>query len=120
MLAKQKSARRFFSVAFLFALFQKGPLPTDKLDTAKQLDDEDSGYNRIRCPLCKWQPDSSSRWYCGGDGGPPEYYGGCGWEWNTFDTHGVCPGCQHQWRWTDCLSCESCSLHESWYTNEQD
>ncbi len=119
MLAKQKSARRFFSVAFLFALFRKGALPTDDLDTIKQFDDDESGYKRIRCPLCKWQPDSSSRWYCGGDG-PPEYYKGCGRSWNTFDTGGLCPGCQHQWRWTACLWCGNYSLHEAWYTDEQD
>lgn len=122
MLSKRKSVIRFFKLAFLFALYRKGPMhtekpPANKLDTATRLDDEESAYSRIRCPLCRWQPDSSSSWVCGGDG-PPEYFIGCGTIWNTFDTHGVCPGCDHQWLWTDCLSCENSSLHEAWYTDE--
>ena len=30
-------------------------------------------------------------------------------------TRGRCPGCQHQWQWTTCLSCGVASLHEHWY-----
>lgn len=116
MKARQNLIRRF---AIAFALFRQGTMPTDKLDITPQKDDDESNYSRIRCPLCKWQPDSSSRWYCGGDG-PPEYYEGCGKGWNTFDTGGLCPGCQHQWRWTACLWCGNYSLHEAWYTDEKD
>ncbi len=108
-------------LTILFALFQKGTMPTDKLGTGIQRDDNDSAYNRIRCPICKWRPNAYSRWYCSGDeDSPPEYYAGCGTSWNTFDTHGVCPGCDHQWAWTDCLSCYGCSLHEDWYADEED
>jgi hypothetical protein len=39
---------------------------------------------RIRCPKCKWQPGRGERWMCK-----------CRHVWNTFDTHGVCPACQH-------------------------
>ncbi|MGH9800728.1 MAG: hypothetical protein ACRD82_10215 [Blastocatellia bacterium] len=119
MLPKRKPARRCLNLALLFTLLRKGEEPTDKLDTLIRLDDDESAYSRIRCPLCKWQPNANSRWNCGG-GGPPEYYQGCGTGWNTFDTGGVCPGCDHQWRWTACLSCSNYSLHEAWYTDEED
>ena len=39
-------------------------------------------------------------------------------EWNTFATRGLCPGCQHQWRYTSCLECAAWSLHEDWYAAE--
>ena len=39
----------------------------------------------------------------------------CLTSWNTFATHGRCPGCRHQWIWTSCLRCEEWSLHEDWY-----
>ena len=119
MFDKRKTARRVLSLAFLFALFRKDQAPPDNVETIIQQDDDESNFSRIRCPLCRWQPDSSSRWVCGGDG-PPEYYKGCGWEWNTFDTRGMCPDCKHQWKWTGCLWCENYSLHEAWYTNEKD
>ena len=119
MFDKQKSIRRILSLAFLFMLFRKEQTPPDKADTIIQQDDDESNFSRIRCPLCRWQPDSSSRWVCGGSG-PPEYFKGCGTSWNTFDTHGQCPGCRHQWHWTACLWCGNYSLHEAWYTNEND
>jgi len=75
---------------------------------------------RIRCPHCQWQPERGSRWMCRSNGDPPEYLaGGCGHVWNTFDTRGLCPGCQHQWKYTACLKCARWSLHEAWYEKEE-
>jgi hypothetical protein len=47
---------------------------------------QDSSGSRIRCPLCGWSPRKEDKWFCE-----------CGFEWNTFDTGGVCPACLHQW-----------------------
>lgn len=118
MLPKLKSIRRFFRLAALFRLLRQGNMPADKIETVLQQDDDESKFSRIRCPQCKWQPTSSSSWVCG-DGGPPEYFSGCGTEWNTFDTRGRCPGCGHRWLWTACLWCGQYSLHEDWYTDEE-
>lgn len=63
---------------------------------------------RIRCPLCRWQPDRSSRWACD-----------CGTVWNTFQTRGLCPGCSYQWTQTTCLACQRWSPHQSWYEREE-
>ena len=71
--------------------------------------------NRIRCPLCSWQPKASSRWCCDCVGTPEPYFESCGTVWNTFSTRGRCPGCGHQWKWTTCLRCTRPSLHEDWY-----
>ena len=61
---------------------------------------------RIRCPMCFWQPRKSDRWFCSR----------ClRSRWNTFETRGVCPVCSHRWTWTRCLSCTEWSLHEDWY-----
>lgn len=35
--------------------------------------------------------------------------------WNTFDTRGVCPNCDKQWKDTQCLECHRWSPHEDWY-----
>jgi predicted amidophosphoribosyltransferase len=40
---------------------------------------------------------------------------GCGTQWNTFWTHGVCPGCGHAWQDTQCLACLKMSPHRAWY-----
>jgi len=71
----------------------------------------DGHPSKIRCPLCKWQPTQHDRWLCE-----------CGYEWNTFDTHGVCPNCHKQWLVTACLACGEWSPHEAWYVlaEEQD
>jgi hypothetical protein len=70
---------------------------------------EDKGLDppgpRIRCPLCGWSPRKEDKWFCE-----------CGYEWNTFDTGGVCPACLHQWSETQCLSCSRWSPHSEWYT----
>jgi len=73
---------------------------------------------RVRCPHCEWTPQASHRWSCL-DQGPPEFFeGGCGTSWNTFQTAGRCPGCQHQWQWTICLSCLQWAPHDDWYESD--
>lgn len=64
----------------------------------------DAGDGKIRCPKCGYRPKRSDRWSCT-----------CGHMWNTFDTRGVCPGCDAKWRDTACPSCHQWSLHEDWY-----
>lgn len=58
----------------------------------------------IRCPKCKWTPRTMCRWSCK-----------CEHQWNTFDTHGLCPGCEHQWESAACLQCGAMSPHSEWY-----
>ena len=81
-------------------------------------DAERDAFERIRCPLCQWHPSPSSTWSCFNDDTPEPPFNWCGTSWNTFTTRGRCPGCQHQWRWTSCLSCGGWSLHEDWYETE--
>lgn len=69
----------------------------------------------IRCPHCQWRPAPSSRWCCDATGAPEPFFESCGTVWNTFSTHGRCPGCGHQWLWTSCLQCGQWSLHVDWY-----
>ena len=90
----------------------RAPVPTI-IDVPGAHDQE--AFNRIRCPLCTWQPSPSSRWCCDCVGTPEPAFEGCGTVWNTFATRGRCPGCHHQWRWTSCLRCEQPSLHVDWY-----
>ncbi len=61
---------------------------------------------KIECPHCQWEPDASARWGCT-----------CGHSWNTFDTQGKCPKCQHQWHNTQCLAypCNQWAPHLDWY-----
>jgi hypothetical protein len=72
---------------------------------------DDSGQRpgkiRIRCPHCSWEPSPHDRWSCL-----------CLYIWNTFETGGVCPGCQRKWMETQCLRCRAWSLHEDWYAKE--
>lgn len=69
-------------------------------------DDKDKRFLRIRCPQCLWQPRKHDTWVC-----DP----GCGHVWNTFNTRGLCPGCQRQWRETSCHRCRRWSPHHAWY-----
>src|SRR5215510_4975685 len=55
--------------------------------------DDDTAFSRIRCPVCSWQPDASSRWCCDWVGTPEPFFESCGTVWNTFETRGRCPGC---------------------------
>jgi len=64
------------------------------------------------------RPDASSRWCCHPHETPEPFFPGCGTVWNTFSTRGRCPGCDHQWLWTSCLSCGEWSLHQDWYEYE--
>lgn len=86
------------------------------IDTADIVDPaRDTQTPRIRCPKCKWQPAPSSTWFCLSGPGPEPPFPACGTEWNTFDTAGRCPGCNHQWAWTTCLHCHEWSPHLDWY-----
>ncbi|HXV83773.1 MAG TPA: hypothetical protein VEG60_28280 [Candidatus Binatia bacterium] len=117
MAPKQKRVLKFLYLALVFRLLQESlkPAGTTKKATAR---DEANEFSRIRCPLCKWRPNRSSRWFCG-DCDYPEYFAeGCGTAWNTFTTRGRCPGCGHQWRWTICLTCHRWSQHEEWYQDQ--
>ena len=79
---------------------------------------EENTFFGVRCPLCAWRPDASSRWCCHQSETPEPPFPWCGTVWNTFSTRGRCPGCDHQWRWTSCLSCGGWSLHDDWYEHE--
>lgn len=61
----------------------------------------------IRCPKCGWVPVQEARWGCK-----------CGHVWNTFETRGLCPACQHQWEVTLCYGCHETSRHADWYHQE--
>ena len=94
--------------------------PKDATIAIERLDedierDDDAPLERIRCPLCAWQPVPSSLWSCVSVGAPEHFDRGCGTAWNTFLTRGRCPGCAHQWRFTSCLQCHQWSPHEEWY-----
>jgi ribosomal protein S27E len=80
---------------------------------------DETQFHAVRCPLCRWRPDSSSRWSCDASDGPEPFFEGCRTQWNTFTTRGRCPGCGHQWRWTLCLSCIRWSLHDDWYAVDE-
>jgi hypothetical protein len=89
----------------------------DRVASAPGVDERDA-FRGIRCPLCAWQPEPSSRWSCEPMYSPEPPFQGCGTVWNTFVTHGRCPGCSHQWSWTSCLRCQGWSLHLDWYEPE--
>lgn len=61
---------------------------------------------QIFCPKCAWRPRAEDRWFC---------VPGCDTSFNTFWTGGVCPGCGHAWRITQCLACHEFSPHRAWY-----
>ena len=65
-----------------------------------------SAEPEIYCPKCSYRPCAEDRWQC---------MPGCGTQWNTFWTHGVCPGCGHAWQDTQCLACVKMSPHQAWY-----
>lgn len=89
-----------------------------RIDTTQKTDNaKDTVGQRIRCPHCGWQPDSTSRWLCESSPGPEPPFRSCGTVWNTFETGGRCPGCTHQWQWTTCLHCAEWSPHLDWYEN---
>ena len=118
ILTRQASFQQRYHLATGLSLFQRTLVPQETADEVSLLDEEPD-FNRICCPLCEWQPNASSLWYCGDCGHPEYFFDGCGMFWNTFNTRGLCPRCGHQWRWTSCLRCEGWSLHEDWYAAER-
>lgn len=97
------------------------PLAFDRRDfKLDQKVNEREEQARIRCPICRWQPTKSSRWYCLPMGAPENFTGGCGKSWHTFDTRGLCPSCRYQWKHTTCPRCGGTSLHEDWYETNND
>ncbi|MDQ3800088.1 MAG: hypothetical protein M3384_11585 [Acidobacteriota bacterium] len=121
MFLRQSLPALFHGSAIALLLFRKSA-DFDKYSETGERTKNRSGtdFSRIRCPLCRWQPRASSRWCCVADGGYPHFfYGGCGAVWNTFETRGLCPGCNHQWTWTDCLRCWQSSPHEAWYETDE-
>ena len=90
--------------------------PPEELNVIPLLgEDDDQAFERIRCPLCEWRPTPASRWCCWGEHTPEPPFNWCGTSFHTFRTRGRCPGCQHQWQWTSCLSCHGWSRHDDWY-----
>ena len=63
--------------------------------------------NRIRCPLCTWEPDGRDYWGC-------EM---CGAIFDTFVTRAHCPECPNSWRETVCIRCHQMSSHDEWYVD---
>jgi hypothetical protein len=64
------------------------------------------GRCKIRCPACSYKPRPEDRWACTAE---------CGTVWHTFWTGGVCPGCAHPWKTTQCPACDKVSPHRAWY-----
>lgn len=98
--------------------FQRGAMPPGFVELLRRLSEDATRRWKIRCPACAWQPAPSSQWHCQDADAPEHFSPGCGASWNTFETRGKCPGCQHQWRWTACLHCNMWSRHEDWYVPE--
>ena len=120
-LGRRKDAARLRRPDRALRLFQRNTERGEVADeAAADQEQEKPDFGRIRCPLCRWRPRASSRWFCGDCGHPEYFYGGCGTAWNTFVTRGLCPGCNHQWRWTACLSCDGWSPHEEWYEHSEE
>jgi len=63
----------------------------------------------IRCPKCDWEPYAGCLWVCDV----------CKTKWDTFDTHGQCPGCRKIFIDTQCPKskggCGEMSLNADWY-----
>lgn len=104
------------SFPFGFSLSFRHASDDDDPDLTSELFEiDDAELSGIRCPLCKWRPRRSDWWQCQDCDHPEYFYGGCGTEWNTFETGGICPRCLHQWIWTSCYRCLMWSKHEDWY-----
>ena len=89
---------------------------TEQIVTSEQRLDEHGQFEGVRCPHCRWRPSAHDLWCCISDGdGPEPPFRSCGTAWNTFATHGRCPGCSHQWEWTLCLRCQEWARHIEWY-----
>jgi hypothetical protein len=114
LLREKNDFFKHFWLKIIFSAYRKTAETDDILKDHKPAEDK-SKTRRIRCPLCEWQPKKSSRWMCWDCDYPEYFYGGCGTNWNTFETGGVCPGCNHRWIWTTCFRCGEWSRHEDWY-----
>src|SRR5262245_10951453 len=44
---------------------------------------EEEAFHSVRCPLCAWRPDASSRWCCEPSQSPEPSFPGCLTVWNT-------------------------------------
>jgi hypothetical protein len=115
---KTKRFLKIINFCSAFTAFQKTS-KTDEILKKLESETDETDFRRIRCPLCRWQPDSASRWFCADCDFPEYFYGGCWTSWNTFETKGKCPGCGHCWRWTSCLRCGGWAKHEDWYENDK-
>lgn len=65
------------------------------------------GRPGIACPRCGTSPMAGVQWECGPDG--------CGFPFDTFETHGTCPQCDARFTITWCPTCHQPSPHEAWY-----
>lgn len=110
----------FPGLPFGFLFLRKNERFDDGAGKLAKSDDAATDFKRIRCPLCAWKPQKSSRWFCADLPFPEFFFDGCGTFWNTFETGGRCPGCAHQWRWTTCLRCYQHSKHADWYEENSD
>jgi hypothetical protein len=61
---------------------------------------------RIACPKCDFSPSPRLLWQC---------RPGCGHNWHTFATHGICPRCAKVWHDTQCPRCRLWSPIDDWY-----
>lgn len=123
MPAKMKKSRPVTNLILLhsmFSAFKKTAEAEELLKKLEEKENAENGFQKIRCPHCRWQPDASSRWFCSDCDAPEFFYNSCGAMWNTFETRGKCPGCNHQWRWTSCLRCGGWARHEDWYATKKD
>lgn len=111
---KIKYSLKIILARSVITAFQK-TRETDEILRKIESEKDETNFRRIRCPKCKWQPKSSSRWFCADCDFPEYFYGGCWTSWNTFETKGKCPGCGHLWRWTSCLRCGGWAKHVDWY-----
>jgi hypothetical protein len=118
MAIEHTSISQSHPVGIIFLLLQNDPKAVKTTGKQTQQQAVLLDFSRIRCPLCKWQPKSSHRWFCAPRDYPEYFDDGCGACWNTFSTRGRCPGCDHQWRWTACLNCQGWALHTDWYESE--
>ena len=116
---KIKSLLKIIAFSRIITAFKKTSRSEEILKILESEKDK-TDFSRIRCPICKWQPNSSSRWFCADCDFPEYFYGGCGAMWNTFETRGLCPRCDHRWRWTSCLRCGGWARHDDWYLKEKD
>jgi hypothetical protein len=82
-------------------------LDVEPVESEEGISGRDPGGPRIRCPKCRWTPRAEDRWVCH-----------CGHTWNTFDTGGMCPGCQYRWTIAMCPKCGQWSAHSDWYVGE--